>query len=245
MTNDLLRDNLLRVVAPADLELREEGEGPPVMFGHFTPIGQWAEIHSEREGHFMERTAEGVFDESFERSTPRVLFQHGRDPSVGEQILGIPAVLRSDAYAEVPLFRGVPELIVEGLRAKAYGQSYRFNVGHDEVDWKPDKSDFNPNGIPQRTITKATVYEFGPVTFPAYADTVAGVRSITDWYRSPTFQVELEELARERPGELARRIARVLTADEDKKPAEAKPQDAPAAVRFRTREDFLQWMSQS
>jgi len=26
--------------------------------------------------------------------------------------------------------------------------------------------------------------EFGPVTFPAYSRATAGVRSLTDWYRS-------------------------------------------------------------
>jgi len=48
----------------------------------------------------------------------------------------------------------------------------------------PSRSTFNPDGIPERTITEAQVMEFGPVTFPAYSRATAGVRSLTDWYRS-------------------------------------------------------------
>jgi hypothetical protein len=34
-----------------------------------------------------------------------------------------------------------------------------------------DKSDHNPLGLPERTINEIRLYEFGPVTFPAYANT--------------------------------------------------------------------------
>jgi len=42
----------------------------------------------------------------------------------------------------------------------------------------------NPDAIPERTILQTQVFEFGPVTFPAYEGASAGVRSLTDWYRS-------------------------------------------------------------
>ena len=38
--------------------------------------------------------------------------------------------------------------------------------------------------VPERTITEAKVHEVSVVTFPAYAGADAGVRSLTDWYRS-------------------------------------------------------------
>jgi hypothetical protein len=28
--------------------------------------------------------------------------------------------------------------------------------------------EYNPKGMPERTITEAKVFEFGPVTYPAY-----------------------------------------------------------------------------
>jgi hypothetical protein len=242
MTDELLRENLVRVIAPADYELRES-DSAPVLFGHFTPVGEWAEISSEREGEFMERSIEGFADESFQRQTPKVTFQHGRDPSMGDQVLGIPTVLRSDAYTEVPLFDGIPALVMSGLRNKAYGMSYRFSVDDQDVNRKPGVSDYNPKGLPERTITKASVHEFGPVTFPAYASATAGVRSMTDWYQPPTFSDELARLAREHPKNLAAAIERALKGDTDGQP-EAKPQPEPIR-KFRSDEEFLSWLTKS
>jgi hypothetical protein len=237
-----LRENLVRVIAPADYELRETDTGAPTLFGHFTPVGEWAEINSEREGQFMERSVEGFADESFQRSIPKVTFQHGRDPSMGDQVLGIPTVLRSDAYTEVPLFDGIPPLVMSGLRNHAYGMSYRFSVDGQDVNRKPGVSEHNPKGLPERTITKATVHEFGPVTFPAYATATAAVRSMTDWYQPPTFEDELARLAREQPKHLAAVIERALKGEEDGQPR-AKPEPVPQ--RFRSREEFLEWVSRS
>jgi phage head maturation protease len=45
---------------------------------------------------------------------------------------------------------------------------------------RPKKTDWNPRGIPERTVQEARVMEFGPVTFPAYAGATAGLRSMTD-----------------------------------------------------------------
>jgi hypothetical protein len=50
----------------------------------------------------------------------------------------------------------------------------------DETDNFPERSDRNPNQIPERTVVEAAVREFGPVTFPAYDNANAGVRSVTD-----------------------------------------------------------------
>ena len=52
----------------------------------------------------------------------------------------------------------------------------------------PRSRDHNPKGLPERTILEATLPEFGPVTFPAYASADARARmemrsvSMTDEY---------------------------------------------------------------
>jgi hypothetical protein len=53
-------------------------------------------------------------------------------------------------------------------------------VTGDTWDDKPARSDTNPDGLPERTITAMKVPEFGPVTFPANPGASAGVRSGTD-----------------------------------------------------------------
>lgn len=188
-------DNLVRVTVaavddPASLGLREAGDAAgPVMFGHFTPFDRWTEIDSFFEGNFMERTVKGAFKRTFKnnRDQMRALFQHGRDPGVHMKPLGSIGVLREEdfgPYYEVPLLdaRYVTDDVLPGLRANLYGASYKFRVVHEEVRDDPGVSDYNPKGLPERTIREAQVFEFGPVTFPAYADATAGVRSGTDEY---------------------------------------------------------------
>ncbi len=198
------RDNLVRAFAPGiGYEVRDVVDGEasiPTLVGHFAVFDQWTEINSMYEGHFLERNAPGAFSKSIanDRARMQVTFNHGRDPSLGDQVLGDIAELREDATGaayEVPLFKGIPELIMEGLRAGKYGASYRFQV--EAEDWidEPGRSAYNPDGIPERTVREARVSEFGPVTYPAYPGATAGVRSMTDEYVFGTFTTDAKRLS--------------------------------------------------
>lgn len=179
------RDGLVR--ARHGLELRAAAEdGMPVLTGHFARFNEWTEINSHFEGRFMERIAPGAFKRTFNnnRSQIKVLFQHGHDPHVGDKPLGKIEALEEDAEGaryDVALFDAtyVRDLI-PALEAGALGASFRFRVVKEALDEDPERSDLNPDGIPERTITEAQVFEFGPVTFPAYEGATAGVRSLTD-----------------------------------------------------------------
>jgi HK97 family phage prohead protease len=177
------RDTLVRGVFP--LELRAVEGQMPTLCGHFAVFNRWTEINSAWEGRFMESISPGAFRNTFvnNRKNMRVLFNHGKDPSVGDKVLGPIAELREDdegAYYEVPLYKGIPELIMEGLRDGQYGASFRFSVMKESMNQTPKESDGNPDGLPERTIQEVRLSEFGPVTFPAYADATAGIRSLTD-----------------------------------------------------------------
>lgn len=169
-------------------EFRSRDGEPPTLFGHFAVFGEWAEISSAVEGHFMERIAPGAFAATFRRDKPKVLFQHGRDPQIGDKPLGPIEMLREDeigAYYEVPMLdTAYNRELLPGLEAGLYGASFRFTVSGEDVDQRPERSDHNPNAIPERTIRETQVHELGPVTWPAYEGASAGVRSLTDWYRS-------------------------------------------------------------
>lgn len=178
------RDGLVRE-QPGDFEVRDTEDGRPVMAGHFSVFNQWTEIRSAFEGHFLERVAPGAFARTLAAGRMPVTFNHGKDPSLGDQVLGVPSVLEEDAVGaryEVPLFDGIPPLILDGLRNNAYGSSFRFRVLKEDFEPRPKRSAFNPDAIPERTITEAQVVEFGPVTYPAYAGATAGIRSATDDY---------------------------------------------------------------
>lgn len=160
----------------------------PTLRGHFAVFNQWAEIDSVAEGHFLERIAPGAFAETLARDRARikVLFQHGRDPQAGSKPLGVATVLREDeqgGYFEVPLLdtQYVREL-VPGLRAGAYGASFRFAVQRERFDPRPPLSAFNERGLPERTLEKVRLLELGPVSFPAYEGATVGVRSLAEWW---------------------------------------------------------------
>jgi HK97 family phage prohead protease len=161
------------------------------MFGHFARFNEWAEIDSVFESHFLERIAPGAFARTLarDRGRLRVLFQHGRDPQIGDKVLGVPQTLREDelgGFYEVPLFVGTSYVadLLPGLRAGAYGSSFRFKVLREEMNDTPRASSYNPKALPERTIREVRLMEFGPVTFPAYDGATAGVRSLTDWYET-------------------------------------------------------------
>lgn len=158
------------------------------MVGHFAVFNEWTEIDSMWEGHFMERISPGAFSKTMveQRDRVKVTFNHGHDPDLGDKVLGPIESLSEDATGaayEVPLFPSVPPLIVDGLRAGQYGSSFRFRVMKEELDNEPGVSEQNPEALPERTITELQLFEFGPVTYPAYANATAGVRSMTDeWF---------------------------------------------------------------
>lgn len=187
---DTPRDDLFRArsVGP-DLTDPQSSDSIGLLSGHFTPFEQWTEIDSVYEGRFMERIVPGALSKTITESVRnmRVLYDHGKDPSIGNKVLGPIDDLREDEYGAfyaVPLYdTSYNRDLLPGLRDKAYGASYRFRVVRDEWVDRPARSEHNPDGIPERTLREVAVYEFGPVTFPAYAGASSGVRSLTDHFR--------------------------------------------------------------
>lgn len=193
------RENLYRINPDIALT-RAEGASMPTLTGHFAMWNQWTEIRSAYEGNFMERFAPTSMNKTLSENTPKVLFQHGKDPQIGDKVLGPVSRVEPDAtgaFYEVPLLdTSYNRDLVPGLEQGLYGASFRFSVLQEDVNKKPARSEFNPRGIPERTVTEARVMEFGPVTFPAYAGATAGVRSITDEFLIDRFLADEEMVER-------------------------------------------------
>jgi HK97 family phage prohead protease len=174
----------------------------------FSAFGNWYEIDSYFEGRFLESVERGAFAKTIQESRDkvRVMFDHGYDPQIGNKSLGTVADLREDADAAV----GIVDLfdtsynrdLIPGLRAGAYGSSMRMVVTRDEWDDAPERSDHNPNGIPERTIKEVRLMEFGPVAWPANPDSTSGLRSATDHYYERLRNLDpqrFDEVTRARP----------------------------------------------
>jgi HK97 family phage major capsid protein/HK97 family phage prohead protease len=184
------KDNLVRAVFPGP-EYREEPTTDGTigtLEGRFAVWDQWTEIDSSWEGNFLERVNRSAFDKAVSENTPKVLFQHGQDPQIGDKPLGPIRELRPDdegMYYNVGLLdTSYNRDLKPGLEAGLYGASFRFSVVKEEFNRSAKKSAHNPKGLPERTILEATLPEFGPVTFPAYANATASarmeMRSMTD-----------------------------------------------------------------
>jgi HK97 family phage prohead protease len=179
------REDLIRMLplSRANFELREEPEGDGnTLVGYASVFNEWAEIDSWWEGRFRERVMPGAFRKTLkERGDQiKVLFNHGFDPSIGDKPLGKPALQEEDErglYVEVPLDdTSYNRDLKESLRSGALdGMSIRFSVVREE--WHRDTED----EIPERTIHEIKLYEYGPVTWPAFEATSAGVRSAADY----------------------------------------------------------------
>ena len=173
---------------PLGFELRDDGDEMPTLVGHVAVFNQWAEINSVVEGHFLERIDPGAFTKTIKesRDSMRVLFQHGKDPTIGDKPLGPIRSLEADSEGlayEVPLLdTSYNRDIVAMLAADppVLGSSFRFKVMRESVNRKPDRSEHNPRRLPERTVQEVRMQEFGPVTFPAYSGAKAGLRSLTD-----------------------------------------------------------------
>lgn len=168
------RDDLIRMVTNP-MEFRAEGDGLGVLTGYAAVFNSDTVIDSW-EGKFVERMAPGAFAKTLKdrASRVKVLFNHGFDPSVGDKPLGKPRMMEErdkGLYVEVPLDdTSYNRDLVASLRSGSLdGMSFRFSVVRE--DW--DDSD----DLPLRTLREVKLYEFGPVTFPAYEATTAGVRA--------------------------------------------------------------------
>lgn len=218
-----------------ELRANESADGGmPTMDGHFSVFGNFYEINSAFEGRFLERIAPGSYKKTFADDASRknagqkikVLLEHGHDPQVADKPLGVPRSLGEDdhgaAYSVPLLDTSYVRDLIPALEAGAYGSSFRFRVLQDEWVEEPEKSDSNPDGIPERTIKEVRVMEFGPTMFPANPEASAGLRSTTDEYyeglrrRSPDQFDEAFRSARETRAALAEAMNRGIPGKDDK-----------------------------
>lgn len=236
------RDYAVRANFPG-AALRDEDNAPPVMHGYLSNFGEWAKVDSRIEGQFMERMAPGAFKNTINqnRSRMRVIYDHGQDPRFGRHPLGPIQRLEEDERGvlfEVPLLDTSNNRdLLPGLRAGVYGSSYKFRAVKMDRPVRPGgATDTNPDRWEERTIREVEMVEFGPTPFPVYAGSTAGVRSLTDEYRINQLGID--------PEQLRSLLASIALPD-----GAAATHSSPAsrvtvpASRFRSREDYLAWLS--
>lgn len=158
-------------VAKSEVRFENDGltfEGYAAVFDAATRISGW-------EGDFFEVVRQGAFTKSISERTPVLQFDHGGHPLVGSIPLGVITKIAEDDRGLFVRARLSNNWLVEPVRdaiadGAIDGMSFRFNVVRDE--W-----DMDTEPVPTRTLLEVRTPEVGPVVFPAYEATTAGVRS--------------------------------------------------------------------
>jgi HK97 family phage prohead protease len=221
----------------------------------FSQFDVWYEIDSWWEGQFLERTVSGAFKRTIARNTPKVLFNHGMDLNIGDKVLGVVELLEErpeSPHLEAGLLdTSYNRDLLPGLRAGAYGSSFMFEVTAESWEREPEASDYNPKGLPERSITEVSLFEAGPVTWPANPEATAGVRSGTDWMIEAARQRDPEAL-----DDLVRSLAGFRAMNGLRSPLDGEGHATPSAPDLDaakvpdldgsltpSRKQYLQWMA--
>ena len=162
--------NIERRTATEGVELREEGDT-------LTAVGYAAvfEQTSQNLGGFVERVAPGAFRKTIQEADVRALFNHEADHLLGRKSSGTLRMMEDDKglryeidLPNTTLGRDVGELL---RRGDITGSSFGFRTIGDEWIETDD-------GYPLRRLTEVALRDVGPVTFPAYTQSEASLRSL-------------------------------------------------------------------
>jgi HK97 family phage prohead protease len=191
------------------LEIRAgEGEQPAAIMGYAVVFDSWSEVLTDGRGRpFRERFAPGAFDRALASSPDvRALWNHNSDFPLGRVSNGTLRVSKDARGVRFDL--NPPDTswgrdAVESIRrGDVSGVSFQFAVKRDGTadTWEKPGMD----GVAQRTVLDADLYEISPVTFPAYHATSVGVRSVD----VPEFETESDGRA---AGEIDAQAGRAAT----------------------------------
>lgn len=194
---EIARDGLCRSVN-FTLTRDGEGRGDGLSFTGYGAVFDSVTVIDSWEGRFEEEIARGAFKKSLRERTPKFQFDHGRHPLIGSIPIGrfedgypreddkglLVAARLTDNWLIQPIRDALAEESIDGM-------SFRFSVVQEE--WRDAKGkrltdpeqiwrgifDPSPDGLLRRTLKEVKLPEVGPVVWPAYDDTTAGVRSQT------------------------------------------------------------------
>lgn len=160
-------------VVDVQVEARSDDGAPTRLVGYAALFNRDAVIS----GLFRERIAPGAFTQAVVRDDVRALFNHDANFVLGRTTSGT-LTLSEDGqglqYDVVPPdTTWARDLMVSVQRGDISQSSFAFSV--DDEAW-----DYSGGDLPLRTVTRATLYDVSPVTYPAYEATSVSARSAAE-----------------------------------------------------------------
>jgi hypothetical protein len=169
-----LEQEAMREIERRDMKAREfravEENGATKIVGYAAVFNAW----SEDLGGFRESIKPGAFANALKDSDTRALINHDPNHVLGRTKSGT-LTLREDEVGlwyevALPDTQDARDLITKIKRGDIDGNSFAFTVALDDWAWSDDTI--------RRVIEEVDqLYDVGPVTYPAYPQTSASVRS--------------------------------------------------------------------
>lgn len=151
------------------LELRVSDDKKKIR-GYAAVFNQW----SEDLGGFREKIRPGAFSKTIKEADVRALFNHDPNYVLGRNKAGTLRLTEDDKGLEIevdpPETQWARDLLISIDRGDINQMSFGFSTVKDE--WGGDK------GEATRELVEVKLFDVSPVTYPAYPQTVVGVRSV-------------------------------------------------------------------
>lgn len=165
-----------------EVEIRQLEGGRPVIAGYAVVFDSWSQVMQDNRGRpFRERFAPGAFNRTLTgKPDIRALWNHNPDMPLG-RTRNNTLRLQLDGQGlrfelEPPANNWGADAIESIRRGDVSGMSFAFNSrGEGRDTWEKPGAD----GVAQRTVLDADLFEVSPVTFPAYPATSVMVRSLS------------------------------------------------------------------
>lgn len=161
-----------RVFKLDTIEIRESDDSPPMIEGYAAVYNE----PSEDLGGFIEVIEPGAFSKAVGRDDVRALFNHDANYVLGRNRAGTLALSDDEKGLKVsitpPSTQWANDLMLSMRRGDVDQMSFAFGVFDEEWETESD--------YPKRTVKDVKLYDVSVVTYPAYPQTSAAVRSKLD-----------------------------------------------------------------
>lgn len=159
-----------------DLEVRAEDGKPPEIHGHAVRYGVW----SQDLGGFRERILAGAARKTIGEADIRALFNHDPNYVLGRNKAGTLDLSEDDRgvrnVIRPPETQTVNDLVIVPMqRGDITQQSFGFRTVRDE--WREPANAIKKDGLWERDVIELQLFDVSIVTFPAFTQAAAHVRS--------------------------------------------------------------------
>jgi HK97 family phage prohead protease len=160
-----------RRAVPTEFEVRSEGGA----FNFYGYALKW-DARSQNLGGFRERVALGATSEAIQLDDIRALYNHDPNLILGRNRSGTLRLSEDSTglhyEVDMPDTTYARDLATSMERGDVSQSSFGFRVKADGDAWAEDD-----DGFPLRTLTRISLFDVSPVTYPAYNDSTSGVGS--------------------------------------------------------------------